>query len=493
VTPPLIEMRGISKSFGGVRANEDVELVLGAGEILGLLGENGAGKTTLMRILAGLDAPDEGEVEVGGSPVTAFTPRALRDRGVAMVQQHFTLVPTLTAGENLALARPRGWFRPRAGAVRRRVLELAERYGLPVRADVPVGELSVGEQQRLEVLRALDADARLLILDEPTAVLVDAESEALLRVCRELAADGRAVVIITHRLAEVFAGCDRVTVLRHGAVVCAGEPVAGHDRASLARAMVGATAAVPAPEPLVSGVGADAAARIELRGAALGRLAPLDLGIWAGEVVGVAGVDGNGQTELEDLLAGIAAPERGTVRVDREPLPVGAPRRRIARRIGYVPADRYRRALAGPLSVADNLELGRGPRGRASRAVRERRAGPALAEWDVRGTGPGMPVAALSGGNAQKLVLARELAGDPVVVIAAQPTRGLDPEAARAITERILAAAAAGAAVVWFGAELDELFAVSGRLLVLAGGKATAFAPPYDRAAIGLAMAGGGS
>ncbi|GAA1293050.1 ABC transporter ATP-binding protein [Pseudonocardia aurantiaca] len=486
--PPAV-VTGVRRRFGaGPPALDGVDLELRAGEVHAVLGENGAGKTTLMRILAGLDEPDEGSVVVAGEPVTEFTPRALRERGVAMVQQHFTLVPTLTAGENLALARPEGRLRPGARRVRRRVEALAQRYGLPVRADVPVDRLSVGEQQRLEILRALDADARLLILDEPTAVLVDAEAEALLAVCRALAAEGRAVVIITHRLAEVFAGCDRVTVLRRGAVVCAGEPVSAHDRTSLATLMVGA---VPAPPLSIERPARSGVIRIALDGAARGRLRPLDLEVHAGEVLGVAGVDGNGQAELEDLLAGIAAPQQGTVCVEGTEMPVGAPRERVGKRVAYVPADRYRRALAGPLSLADNLELGRGPSRRAPRGRREEQAVPALAAWDVRAAGPGASAASLSGGNAQKLVLARELGVGPAVVVAAQPTRGLDPEAARMITERILAAAADGAAVVWFGAELDELFAVADRLVVLADGIATPFEPPYDRAAVGMAMAGG--
>jgi general nucleoside transport system ATP-binding protein len=486
---PAASLQGIRRRFGaGPPALDGVDLELRGGEVHALLGENGAGKTTLMRILAGLDSPDEGSVEVAGRPVEEFSPRALRERGVAMVQQHFTLVPTLTAGENLALARPSGRLRPGARQARRRVEELAERYGLPVRADVPVDRLSVGEEQRLEILRALDADARLLILDEPTAVLVDAEAETLLRVCRALAEDGRAVVIITHRLSEVFAGCDRVTVLRRGAVVCAGDPVSAHDRSSLATLMVGT-----APTELsVSSRPRDGEVRLRLDGVARGRLQPLDLHVRAGEVLGVAGVDGNGQAELEELLAGIAAPDRGSVTVDGKPVPVAAPRERVAHGVAYVPADRYRRALTGPLTLADNLELGRGDRRRPPRARREDRAEPVLAEWDVRGSGPAAPASSLSGGNAQKLVFARELVAGPRLVVAAQPTRGLDPEAARLISERILAAAAAGAAVVWFGAELDELFAVADRLVVLAGGRATEpFTPPYDRGAVGLAMAGG--
>ncbi|MEJ3655603.1 ATP-binding cassette domain-containing protein [Actinomycetes bacterium KLBMP 9759] len=483
-------LTGIERRFGeGPPALDGVDLEVVPGEVHALLGENGAGKTTLMRILAGLDRPDAGSVAIAGEEITTFTPRALREHGVAMVQQHFTLVPTLTAGENLALARPEGALRPSARRVRRRVEELVERFRLPVRPDVPVAELSVGEQQRLEILRALDADARLLILDEPTAVLVDDEADALLDVCRGLAADGRAVVIITHRLREVFAGADRVTVLRRGAVVCAGEPVANHDRASLANLMVGAATANGTTRPARHVEGT----RLRVDGAALRRLRPLDLRVGAGEVLGVAGVDGNGQAELEELLAGVAAPEHGAVTVDGVPVPVGAPRERIAGHVAYVPSDRYRYALAGPLSLADNLELGRGPSRRPTRVRRLERAAPVLAEWDVRGAGPALAAARLSGGNAQKLVLARELAGTPKLVVAAHPTRGLDPEAARMVTRRILDAAAGGAAVVWFGAELDELFDVADRLVVLAGGHAAGpFEPPYDRAAIGIAMAGGG-
>jgi simple sugar transport system ATP-binding protein len=488
-------MTGIVRRFGSTLALSGVDFEVAEGEIHALLGENGAGKTTLMRILAGLDRPDDGTVMLHGRPVLRFEARTLRDVGVAMVQQHFTLVPTLTAGENLALARPEGRIRPRGRATRERVERLTARYGLAIRTDVPAEQLSVGEQQRLELIRALDADARLLILDEPTAVLVDAEADRLLTVCRRLADEGRSVVIITHRLSEVFAGCDRVTVLRRGEVVLSGAPVCDHNKASLAGLMVGADsggAAVPAPAGIRSPERSGGPVRLRVDGATLGRLNGFDLEVAGGEIVGLAGVDGNGQTELEALLGGLARADAGQVYVDGESIPVGDPRKRITVGIAYIPSDRYRRALAGRLSLADNLELGRGRRWRPARRQRHRSAVGSLDRWDVRAAGPGAPASTLSGGNAQKLVLARELAVQPRLVVAAYPTRGLDPDASRMIVERIISAAARGAAVVWFGAELDELFAVADRIVVLPAGHAAGpFHPPYDRAAIGLAMAGG--
>lgn len=484
-----VSMTGITRRFGSTLALDDVDVEIRRGEVHALLGENGAGKTTLMRILAGLDVADTGEVVVGGERVDHATPRAMLDRGVALVQQHFTLVGRLTAAQNILLARPTAWRLPSARRATDRLGALAERYGLPVRADVPANELSVGEQQRLEVLRALDRDPQVLVLDEPTAVLTDGEADRLLGVCRALADEGRAVVIISHRLREVLAGADRVTVLRRGRVVVAGETVDGHDRGSLVRAMVGddpaaaATVGRPATEP--------GPERIVLAGVTAGRLDPLDLRVAAGEVVGIAGVDGNGQAELEAILAGRLAPVGGTAEIDGAPIAVGAPRRRVAADIAYIAADRYRHALVRELPIADNLHLGRTRwwRTRTSRAAEH--VAPRLDAWDVRGDRAAR-AGSLSGGNAQKLVLARELERPPEVVIAGHPTRGLDPGAAATVAERVVAAARAGAAVVWIGAELDELTAVADRLVVLCTGHPPqTFLPPYDRHAIGTAMAGG--
>jgi simple sugar transport system ATP-binding protein len=488
-------MRGVAKRFGSVRALDGVDLEVRSGEVHALLGENGAGKTTLMRILAGLERPDSGTVSVGGSEVSTFSPGLLRDRGVALVQQHFTLVPTFTAGENLVLSRPPGWRRPSSAAVRARIDALSGRYDLPVRSDVPVSELSVGEQQRLELLRALDADASVLVLDEPTAVLTDAEADRLLEVCRSLADDGRTVVVITHRLREVFAGCDRVTVLRAGRVVVAGAPVSDHTPSSLAQAMVGGDSPVLASAP-TGPRPAPGAVRLALRGVRCGALDGLDLAVGAGEVVGVAGVDGNGQAELEALLSGRRTADAGTVLLDGRPWP-STPPARVAAGVGYIPSDRYRYGLAGGLDLADNLALGRTPGWRPARRARRRVAAGPLRRWDVRSPGPQSAASSLSGGNAQKLVLARELpegVDGRAVVLACYASRGLDPGAARLVIGRVVEQARRGSAVLWIGAELDELLELADRLVVLANGRvAGEFVPPYDRAAIGLAMSGAGA
>ncbi len=495
-TADAVRVSGASKRFGRVAALSEVDLVLRAGEIHALLGENGAGKTTLVRILAGLEHSDVGSLELWGERAADLDARSARSWGVALVQQHFTLIPTLTASENLVLARPTSTILPSVKVARERLTLLVERFGLDVRDGVPVSALSVGEQQRLEILRALDADAQVLLLDEPTAVLTGAEATALLDVCRRLADEGRAVVIITHRLAEVVAGCDRVTVLRDGKVVLADVPIGEHTASTLADAMVGREVAAVAHRergrPFAPGSDARPTARLVVDHVSFGALRDVTFTVAAGEVLGVAGVDGNGQSELEAVLAGIEAPQTGSVSLDGQVLPHGAPRDRIKRRIAYIPSDRYMTALVRPMNLADNVELGRGDWWRKRRRARQRAISDKLTRWNVRAAGPGAPVRSLSGGNAQKLVLARELDTSIDAVITCHPTRGLDPGAAAIVAERVLDAADEGAAVVWMGAELEEVLAVSNRVIVLSRGRITGeFDRPFDRLAIGLAMAGG--
>ena len=483
-------MRSVSRRFGETVALDRVHFEARAGEIHALLGANGAGKTTLMRILAGLDRPDSGTVEVLGQRIEHFDPGPMRTLGVALVQQHFTLVPTLTASENLVLARPEGALLPTGRTAGARVGNLVEQYGLEVRDGVPASQLSVGEQQRLEILRALDADAKTLLLDEPTAVLTDAEAERLLGVARTLADQGRALVIITHRLAEVEA-CDRVTVLREGIAAISDAAVADHTRADLASAMIGTD---------TSGVITTRSTRrteaspvcLRVRDVSLGRVSSLSLDIGEGEIVGIAGVDGNGQSELEAALSGRSVAEFGEVSISGDPIAPGDPRARRGQGLAYIPSDRYSWGLIGPMDLSDNLELGRVLPIRPQRSARHQAARPSLVHWDVRTAGPHAKTSSLSGGNAQKLVLARELDEHPRAVLACYPTRGLDPEAADTVATRLVAAAEAGSAVLWIGAELDELLAVADRIEVLYNGKLFGpYLPPFDRAAIGLAMAGG--
>jgi len=486
-----------------------VDLSIRRGEIHAVLGANGAGKTTLMRILAGLDRPDDGTVSVGGAVVDSFDPGDARRAGIALVQQHFTLVPTLSASANLFLARPGRRLRPSGRRMSERLDGLVERFGLAVRDGVPVSELSVGEQQRLELLRALDADADVLVLDEPTAVLTDAEADQLLDVCRRLAEEGRAIAMITHRLGEVLGGCDRVSVLRAGRPVIIDAEVDGLTRQDLATAMVGTTSTGtfsvrdrPAPADAIgvfgahhldhrptAGAPAEVDVRLEVVELSVGRLHDVSIEVRAGEILGIAGVDGNGQSELEAALSGRVRSDSGSVRVDGRLSTPLDPRARRRAGVAYVPSDRYRHALVRPMEISDNLELGRVPRVRRHRSQRHALAREQLSEWDVRSAGPGARASSLSGGNAQKVVLARELHGEPRVVLACYPTRGLDPNAAAAVADRLLARAVDGAAVLWIGAELDELFAVADRLVVLAAGRISGeFVPPFDRDAVGLAM-----
>lgn len=487
-----VTLGSVTKRFGDNKALDEVDFQLRRGEIHALIGENGAGKSTLARIIAGLEQPTEGRFELGGHGAKDLGRREAMDRGVGFVQQHFTLVPTYTAEENIALSRPTQWVTPGRRQLAKRLGELSQRYQLDVRPGIPVSRLSVGERQRVEILRALDADAEVLLLDEPTAVLVDAEADRLLALCRELADEGKAIMIVTHRLGEVLQAADRATVLRHGKVVLSAENLSGYTRGELAAAMVGTemveqdrAEARPSPDLSQDPV-------LSVENLSLGRLTDCSLTLHPGEVIGIAGVDGNGQAELESVLAGHTVPEKGSVNWHARKVRHRRPRDRAAAGVAYIASDRHEHALAMPLELADNLELGRSRIWRASRSSRRRAAEARLAHWDVRGGTASTPAGALSGGNAQKVVLSRELNDDPDIILACYPTRGLDPGAARSISDRVLDAVEnRRAAALWFGAELDELLAVADRIVVLVTGHSSVeLQAPFDRDQIALAMAG---
>ena len=481
----MLELAGIEKRFGSVQALRGVDFVLAPGEVHALLGENGAGKSTLMHVAYGLVRPDAGEIRVDGVRRRMATPRVARALGIGMVHQHFTSVPALTVAENVALSA--GWpAAPRE--MRERTRALSERMGLPLDPDQRAGRLSVSLKQRLEIVKALAGDARILLLDEPTGVLAPPEAELLLQMVRNFTADGGSAVLITHKLDEALLTADRVTVLRQGAVTLAG-PVAGQTVESLAYAMIGG-------EPGAPLTGREAVRKSEPRSSRESiRLDALDvsresgygialrngsLSVRAGEIVGVAAVEGNGQRELLRTVAGRIAPLRGKLRV--------------AQPVGFIPEDRTTEGLIPALSLTENVVLGLGDEGpwiHGSRiAWREAAARTAelIRDFEITAPGPATRVAELSGGNQQKLVVARELSRTPAVLVAENPTRGLDISAAAAIHGRIRSAAAAGAAVLFYSTDLDEVLYLAHRVIVVTRGTISEAPPSASRSEIGVMM-----
>ena len=513
---PALELRGIVKRFGGVAAVDGVSLSVAPGEVLALVGENGAGKSTLISVACGLYRADAGEVRAFGAALPPGDPRAAIDAGVGVVHQHFMLVGPLTVWENVVLGRePRrfGLLIDRARA-RQEVAEAARRFGLAVDVDARIESLGVGAQQRVEIVKQLWRGARVLILDEPTAVLSPREADELTQTARALAQDGRSVVFISHKLREVLAVADRICVLRRGRLV---QTVARADTSApqLAEAVMGAAAPAlarktglllpPAPAAAKApGPGAPLLAARELRCQSdRGRpaLRGLSLEIFAGEIVGVAGVDGNGQGELAEVLTGLRAFE-GSLRLGGREGCARSPA--AARRAGVVhlPEDRHRRALCLPLNVEENLSLGRQgepPYARGlliDRPGRRAKALELVRSFDVRPPDPLARAGDLSGGNQQKLVAARELAGGapPLLVVAVQPTRGLDLGAAARVHQALRAARDAGAAVLVVSLDLDELRALATRIVVLYDGRlAGEVAPSESDERLGQLMLGAGA
>ncbi len=474
-----------------------------AGEVHALLGENGAGKTTLSNILTGLYRPDEGNISLFGEPVEFHSPRDAIDAGIAMVHQHFRLVSPFTVAENVVLGDHRDVgrrFLLRARAIERNVAELSSRYGVAVDPRARIWQLSLGEQQRVEILKALYQDARILILDEPTAVLTPQEADALFETVRAMAHEGRTVIFISHKLHEVKAVADRVTVLRRGKSV-ATVPAAEATPRSLAALMVGREIELGRQ----NGRREVGAVRLQLdqvwadgdRGVPAVR--DVSLVVRAGEIVAVAGVAGNGQRELADTIAGMRPPTRGRITVVGRALEGGDPREAIAAGIAYVPEDRLGTGVAPSLTVASNVVLKSYRKPPASRGPllvvrRIRELARALMErYDVRAAGPEVPARQLSGGNLQKVVLGREFSGDPAVLIAASPTRGLDVAGIETVHSYLRTAAERGMALLLISEDLDEILALADRVVVMYEG---AVVGERDAASatveeLGLLMAGG--
>jgi simple sugar transport system ATP-binding protein len=472
---PALELRGIEKRFGSVRANRGVSLTVAAGSIHGLVGENGAGKSTLMNLVYGLHRVDAGEMWIEGRPLAPRAPHEAIAAGVGMVHQHFMLVDDFTVLDNVLLGAEGGWsLRRGRGAARQELSRLAQGYGLEVPLEERVGDLAVGVQQRVEILKALYRGARLLILDEPTAVLTPREADALFGLLRRLRDEGRSVILVTHKLREVMAVTDAVTVLRQGAVV-GNFATRQTSVEELATCMVGRPVALRservAREPGAVVLEARGLEAVDARG--VRRLKGVDLKLHAGEVVGVAGVAGNGQSELLEILSGMRAPSAGWVRV-RDAAGLTAANAR-SRRVAHVPEDRLRHGVVPSFSAADNVMLGYQVQSEYGRWLLDRTAIDAacarlMREHDVRPPRPDLALGAFSGGNQQKLVLARELGADPEVLLVGQPTRGVDVGAIEHIHRRLLALRDAGKAILLVSVELDEILALSDRVIVMVDG-----------------------
>lgn len=498
----VLRLNGITRRFGALVANDAISLHLEKGEVLALLGENGAGKSTLVSILFGHYVADAGDIEVFGRALAPGNPRAALAAGIGMVHQHFALADNLSVLENVVMGSEPLWqpFTRRAAA-ERKLLEVAARFGLPVRPDAKVGALSVGERQRVEILKALYRGARILILDEPTAVLTPQESEALFTTLGQMVAQGLSIIFISHKLGEVLRVSHRVAVLRAGRLV-AQAPVEGTTQAQLAQWMVGHEIAPPRRRPARS-VGADVCVLEGVSTAASGRerLDAVSLTLRAGEITAIAGVSGNGQTALAEVLCGTRAAAAGSLRLHGGSWR-SAPAWLVENGVARIPEDRHAAGVVGDLPVWENAvsERLRTPAfskgGWVRRQAARRHAEQVSKVFDVRGAGPEAPARSLSGGNMQKLILGRALLAPdgrpPKLIVAHQPTWGLDIGAVDYVQEQLVAARDAGAAVLLISDDLDEVLALGDRVAVMHGGRLTPALPAaqWTREAIGLAMAG---
>jgi simple sugar transport system ATP-binding protein len=498
---PVLELRGITKRFPGVLANDHIDFDLGRNEVHALLGENGAGKSTLMNVLYGLYTPDEGEIRIKGEPLRMRSPKDAIDHGIGMVHQHFMLIPVMTVAENIVLANE-----PRhAGvlldydAARKRVANLSRTFNFRIDPDARVDGITVGQQQRVEILKALYRSADILILDEPTGVLTPQEAEELFEILRTLVREGMSIIFISHKLGEVLEIADRITVLRRGKVVQT-VPREGATEEGLARMMVGREVLLRVDKGAAAP--GEPALRVEdlrvLDDRHLEAVRGVSFEVRRGEIVGVAGVDGNGQSELIEALTGLRHAFAGRVLLGDRDVTGAHVGRILDLGLGHIPEDRQRRGLILDFTLAENLALhdfDKRPSSRwgwlfPQRMVRWAQG--LLRQFDVRGGGPQTRASALSGGNQQKVVLAREIARDPKLLIAAQPTRGLDVGAIEFVHRRLVEARDGGEAVLLVSLELDEILSLADRILVMYEGRIVAeHGPDVTEEELGIEMTGG--
>jgi ABC-type uncharacterized transport system ATPase subunit len=501
VDAPLLELRGITKRFPGVVADDNVDFDLQRGEVHALLGENGAGKSTLMNILYGLYKPDEGEILIRGKPVSFGSAKDAIEHGIGMVHQHFMLIPVMTVAENIVLAQEptHSGVLLDFDAARQRVRHLSETFRFAIDPDSRVERISVGQQQRVEILKALYRSADILILDEPTAVLTPQEAQELFGILRTLVREGMSVIFITHKLNEVLELADRITVLRRGKKI---DTIVreGATEAGLARMMVGREVLLRIEKKAA----APGDALLEVRDLSvdddrhLPAVREVSFAVKAGEIVGIAGVEGNGQTELIEAITGLRRPKSGEVAVGGRVVAHQTPRTILDAGVGHIPEDRQRRGLVLEFTIAENIALHDylyPPDSRHGWLFPRRlvqKARKLIKEFDVRGGGPQTRAAALSGGNQQKLVAAREVARDPKVLVAAQPTRGLDVGAIEFLHARLVEERDEGRAILLVSLELDEVLSLSDRILVMYEGRIVAEHPAgATEDEIGVEMLGG--
>ncbi len=494
-----LELRDITKRFGALVANDHINLTIRPGEIHSLLGENGAGKSTLMNVLYGLYQADEGQILLDGEAQAFAGPGDAMAAGIGMVHQHFMLIPVFTVAENVMLGHESTSFGGRLdlGAARAKVREISERFGFDVDPDAVVEDLPVGVQQRVEIIMALSRDARYLVFDEPTAVLTPQETDELMGTMRQLKAEGKGIVFITHKLREVRAVADRITVIRLGKVVGEAEPTDTNEQ--LASLMVGRAVelTVHKDAPKLGDVALSVTGLTVTDPAGLVLVDDVSFEVRRGEVLAIAGVQGNGQTELTEAIVGLQDRVSGSVSLDGEELIGKSVRGILDAGVGFVPEDRKVDGLVGEFSIAENLMLDRSNGAPFVRAgtlqlrdldtfAREK-----ITEFDIRTQGPAQPVGRLSGGNQQKVVLARELSRDLRLFVAAQPTRGVDVGSIEFIHKRVIETRDAGVPVIVISTELDEVTALADRIMVMYRGKVVGIVPgdtPRDR--LGLMMAG---